>query len=191
MAQLDMKLLEPAGAKRVHCHGHHFQVGLPSRGPDEFHTALSDLTTASFMLLPGAKHSLIVIKPLRQRHGLEFGRCYPGDGRGTVRPHYHDLSRAVNDLEHALLRHGIAGLQEKIVELHFRCAHLGIASALEQRGKRRLDLAPLPALRKKPVSGPLRGIDGIGQGEAPLSLIMAFVYYHATALKSRRNSSFF
>ena len=108
MSQLDMESLHPAGPQDIHRHGDHLQVGLLSSRADELHPALCNLTAAALVLLTGAKHRLVVVEPLGQRHRLQLGGGHPGDGGCAVGAHHHDLARPVDDLQHALLGHGVA-----------------------------------------------------------------------------------
>ena len=129
----------------------------------------------------GAEDRLVIVEPLRQRHGFELRRRHPGDGRGTVGPHNHNLPRPVHNLQHGLLGDGIAGLNKEVIELHFGGGDLCKPPGLKEGGKLALHLTAGAALGKKSVPGALRRIDDGFHWGLPFSLSL----YHATILYSR------
>ena len=182
MAQLHMEPLHAARAQGVHRHGHHLQVRLPARGPDELHAALGDLGAAPTVLPAGPEDRLVIVQPLGQRHRAELGGRHPGDGRGGVGPHDHDLAAAVDELEHLLLGHGRARLEQQVIKFQLRRHDLRVAPPGKQLRQPPLDLPALPALGKQPVPGPLRRVDTPIHRESPL---YALSLYHANILYCR------
>ncbi|MPM60636.1 hypothetical protein SDC9_107488 [bioreactor metagenome] len=172
VAQLDMEVFQRAGPKRVHGGGEHFQIRPFSRRADQLNTALGNFAAAAPIGLTGAKHGLGIVKPLRQRQRTQLGSRHAGNGGGTVGPHYHNFSAAVDDFQHGLLAHGVAGADKEVIILHLWGNHLGVTPALETGDQGSLHLAPLPALGKQPVAGSLRGTHCCIQRESLPSVLL-------------------
>ena len=170
MAHLDVESVEATGPQGIHRQGDHLQVRFHPRGTQHLHATLGNLAAATLVGIPRAEHGLIVVQPLGQRQGLQFGGRQPCDGGGGVRAHDHDLARSVNDFQHGLLGQRAPRVDKQVIKLHLRSDDLRIAPAAEQVHQGTLHLTPLQALGKEPVPGPLWGIEVYVHGVSSLSL---------------------